>query len=54
MPLVNDSRRPRAKYALEQTTSMFGGRVEWYARGGWSRPHPGRGGSPCRVDDACG
>lgn len=50
VPLANDDRRPRAKAILEQTAGIFGGRVEWYARGGWasptqaSSPGPGAGG----------
>lgn len=34
IPHANDHRRPMAKQYLEQTATMFGGTVEWYANGG--------------------
>ncbi|WP_109507360.1 hypothetical protein [Nocardioides speluncae] len=37
IPHANDHRRPRAKEILSRTADMFGGRVEWYADGGWAR-----------------
>lgn len=36
IPHANDHRRPRAKSILEDTASMFGGEVLWYATGGSS------------------
>ncbi|WP_299051778.1 hypothetical protein [uncultured Nocardioides sp.] len=34
IPHANDWRRPGARSILEQTASILGGQVEWYARGG--------------------
>jgi hypothetical protein len=43
IPHANDSRRPRAKSILEQTASMFGGEVQWFAGGGTTGPWSGPG-----------
>lgn len=62
IPLRNDGRRGRAKSIAETVVEMFGGDVEWYARGGGRRPfdnegRPGRGprtfqneGRPVMID----
>lgn len=34
IPLANDARRPRARSILEQTATMLGGNVQWFAEGG--------------------